>query len=173
MRRRPELRPAVGISACLLGEPVRYDGTDRRREVLARDLAQRVRWIPVCPEVELGLGVPRETIRLEQDGAAVRLRGTSSRADLTQGMATYAKARLEALRALPLCGYVLKARSPSCGLAAEVVGAGGRPVAVAPGRFAEAIQRAFPGLPVAEDEDLSDPARRESFVQAVLAFRGR
>jgi uncharacterized protein YbbK (DUF523 family) len=175
MRRRDDDRPAVGISACLLGEAVRYDGAHKRRDVLARDLARVFFWVPVCPEVELGLGVPREPIRLQRAPGGTRLVSEDGRRDLTAAMSAYAAERLEALRRLPLRGYVLKARSPSCGLSVEVTDETGAVLADvrAPGRFAAAVEAAFPGLPVAEDEELEDPAQRAAFLARVRAFPGR
>src|SRR2546428_9751094 len=106
----------LGISACLLGHEVRYDGGHKRDPFLAETLGRFVEWVPVCPEMELGLGVPREPIRLEGDPAAPRLVAANSRRDLTRAMTRLAPARAEQLARLDLVGYVLKKDSPSCGM---------------------------------------------------------
>ena len=102
----------LGISACLLGQAVRYDGGHKRDPFLAETLGRFVEWVPVCPEVELGLGVPREPIRLEGDPAAPRLVAAKSRRDLTRAMTRLVRARAEQLARLDLVGYVFKKDSP-------------------------------------------------------------
>src|SRR2546428_814269 len=117
----------LGISACLLGHEVRYDGGHKRDPFLAETLGRFVEWVPVCPEVELGLGVPREPIRLEGDPAAPRLVAAKSRRDLTRAMTRLVRARAEQLARLDLVGYVFKKDSPSCGMErVRVYGAGSR-----------------------------------------------
>src|SRR2546426_11459453 len=106
----------LGISACLLGHEVRYDGGHKRDPLLVETLGRFVEWVPVCPEVELGLGVPREPIRLEGNPAAPRLVAVNSRTDLTAAMRRLAHARAQQLARLDLAGYVLKMDSPSCGM---------------------------------------------------------
>ncbi|HEU4394215.1 MAG TPA: DUF523 domain-containing protein [Planctomycetota bacterium] len=105
----------MGVSACLLGQEVRWDGRHKRAEWVAADLAGEADLVPVCPEVEVGLGTPRPPIRLEERGGAVRLACPSTGEDLTARMAAFAAARVAALREAGIAGYVLKARSPSCG----------------------------------------------------------
>lgn len=168
-------RPRVGISRCLLGDDVRYDGTHRRDDDLIAAFAPHVEWVPVCPEVEVGMGTPREPIQLVASatgvpsaGTAVRLRGVDSGEDWTDRMDGYARARAEALRAQQLSGFILKARSPSCGV---------RDVAIRdttePGRglFAQALVDAMPDLPMADEDDLRDPQAREAFLEAVRTYR--
>src|SRR5437870_10585264 len=120
MRRGSSSRPTaplrLGISACLLGQAVRYDGGHKRDPFLAEVLGRHVEWVPVCPEVELGLGVPREPIRLEGDPARPRLVAPGSGRDLTESMARLARRRCAELSRLDLSGYVLKTGSPSCGM---------------------------------------------------------
>jgi len=157
--------PRVGVSACLLGQEVRWDGGHRRDDWIATVLGPRVTFVPVCPEVEVGLGVPRPPIRLEDDGrGGVRLVDTASGADLTDRMRRFAEARVEALAGEHLAGFVLKARSPSCGPAGVAVG--DRPEGR--GLFAEALLRRFPDLPVEDETRLADPAVREEFLHRVL-----
>src|SRR6266436_4047539 len=133
MRRRGSFLPMaplrLGISACLLGHEVRWDGGHKRDHFLAETLGRFVEWVPVCPEVELGLGVPREPIRLEGDPAAPRLVAANSRRDLTRAMTRLARARAAELARLDLVGYVFKKDSPSCGMErVRVHGEGGRPL---------------------------------------------
>ncbi|HZA13326.1 MAG TPA: DUF523 domain-containing protein, partial [Myxococcaceae bacterium] len=107
-------RPRVGISACLLGHAVRWDGAHKRDGWLVDVLGPRVEWVPVCPEMEVGLGVPREPIRLVGDPRAPRLISESGN-DLTERMQSWVRRRTGELAALALAGYVLKSNSPSCG----------------------------------------------------------
>ncbi|MEZ5394339.1 MAG: DUF523 and DUF1722 domain-containing protein [Bryobacterales bacterium] len=167
VREHGEVRPRVGVSACLLGEPVRYDG-GHKRQPWSEALADEVEWVRVCPEVELGLGVPRETIQLEARGDDVALVATETRRELTEAMRTWACERAEALAAEGLDGYVFKARSPSCGWGTTpVVGS----AAARDGLFAEAVRRRFPSLPVADEETLADAPARETFRRKVCAHR--
>jgi len=173
-RSRPaRRRPRVGVSACLLGEEVRWDGRHKRAEWVAGALGRSVEWVPVCPEVEAGLGVPRPPIRLEDAGGGrVRLACPSTGEDLTARMEAFAEARVRALRDAGIAGYVLKARSPSCGRdGVEVRGAaGGRPRPAGRGLFAEALLRLLPGLPVEEEDALRDAAARRAFLERARAY---
>lgn len=170
-RARPD-RFRVGISSCLLGQEVRWNGAHKRDSWLVETLGPFVEWVPVCPELELGLGVPREPIRLEGNPKAPRLVGRESRTDLTDEMETFAAQRVEALGALDLCGYVLKSDSPTCGMErVKVHGeASGRPKAGV-GLFARALMSRLPLLPIEEEGRLHDPGLRESFIERVFAFR--
>src|SRR5437867_1578905 len=132
----------LGISACLLGQAVRYDGGHKRDPFLAETLGRFVEWVPVCPEVELGLGVPREPIRLEGDPAAPRLVAAKSRRDLTRAMTRLARARAAELARLDLVGYVFKKDSPSCGMERVRVHGGGRPRRRGTGLFERALAHA-------------------------------
>src|SRR6266566_6770334 len=160
----------LGISACLLGQAVRYDGGHKRDPFLAETLGRFVEWVPVCPEVELGLGVPREPIRLEGDPAAPRLVAENSRRDLTRAMKRLACARAAELARLDLVGYVLKKGSPSCGMERVRVHGGGRPLRRGTGLFARALMERLPLLPVEEEGHLRDAALRARFIERVLAY---
>jgi uncharacterized protein YbgA (DUF1722 family)/uncharacterized protein YbbK (DUF523 family) len=161
----------IAVSACLLGEEVRYDGGHRRHSFVADDLARFVTLVPVCPEVELGLGVPRETIRLVDGGGIVRLRGTTSGDDHTRGMKQLGKRRAADLKKRDLCGYVFKARSPSCGLFRVPLHRDGKqPLRAGRGMFAEAVTSALPELPVEEEGRLDDAKLRETFVERVFGY---
>lgn len=168
-----ETPPRLGISSCLLGAEVRFDGGHKRNTFLTDVLGPHVEWIPVCPEVELGLGTPRPTLHLSRPEVAseTRLLETSSGRDLTRSMQRFAKQRLRSLKALGLSGYVLKRGSPSCGMQGVKLRGGGAPRSTGRGLFAEALQRANPGLPIEEEGRLADPDLRDNFIERVFAFR--
>jgi len=166
-------RPRLGISACLLGDRVRFDGGHKRDGYVTGVLARFCDWVPVCPEVEFGLGVPRESLRLEGAQDAPRLVADDSRCDLTDDMAAWSEQRVSGLRVAGLDGYLLKANSPSCGLfrvkvypgPTEPASHGGR------GMFAGVLADGLPGLPLEEESRLGDPVLRESFVERIFARR--
>jgi uncharacterized protein YbgA (DUF1722 family)/uncharacterized protein YbbK (DUF523 family) len=156
---------------CLLGQEVRHDGGHKRDPFLVETLGRWVEWVPVCPEVELGLGVPRAPIRLEGDARAPRLVAPKSGADHTVAMARWARGRVAALARLDLAGYVLKKDSPSCGMErVRVWGQSGMPARTGVGAFARVLMDALPLLPVEEEGRLHDPRLRESFVERVFAY---
>ncbi len=162
----------IGISACLLGQQVRYDGGHKRDAFLVDTFGRYVEWVPVCPEVEMGLGVPRDTMRLELHGSEVRMVTPRTGADHTEGMRTFAEKRLAGLAKERLCGYILKKDSPSCGMervrvypSNEISKRSGR------GLFAAALIAYFPHLPVEEEGRLNDPRLRENFVTRVFAYQ--
>jgi uncharacterized protein YbbK (DUF523 family) len=161
-----EGKPRVGVSACLLGEAVRWDGSHKRDAFLVEVLGPGVEWVAVCPEVELGLGAPRPPIRLEGDPSGPRLVIEANGTDLTARMREFAAVRLDQLARLDLDGYVLKARSPSCGLDdVPVRGAG----IMAAGLFAAALRARFPDLAITDEGKLADAAALERFVTRVRA----
>ena len=165
-------RVRIGISACLLGEEVRFDGGHRRDPFLTEVLGPHVTWVPVCPEVELGLGTPRETLRLVRSGRDLRMITTRTGVDHTEAMNRWSRKRLEQLAAENLCGYVLKKDSPSCGMeAVKVHGRVSFPERNGRGLFARALLKRFPSLPVEEEGRLADPALRENFIERVFAYR--
>ena len=165
------MRLRVGISGCLLGQEVRYDGGHKRDPFLTETLGQFVEWVPVCPEVELGLGIPRETIRLEGDPEAPRLREPKSGKDHTTAMQRLARTRVDTLARQDLVGYVLKKDSPTCGMErVRVYGAGGAPARSGVGTFARVLVERMPMLPVEEEGRLHDPALRENFVERLFAY---
>lgn len=163
-------RLRVGVSSCLLGQKVRYDGGHKRDDFVVDTLARYVTYVPVCPEVELGMGTPREPIRLEKESGEIRLRGVRSRIDHTEPMLRYADARLDALEREDLAGYILKKDSPSCGMErVKVIGRGGVPTRDGQGLFAERLMKRFPLLPIEEEGRLNDPVLRHSFVVRLYA----
>jgi uncharacterized protein YbgA (DUF1722 family)/uncharacterized protein YbbK (DUF523 family) len=162
-------RIRLGVSSCLLGEEVRFDGGHKHDRFLTDALGRHVEWVPVCPEVELGLGVPRDTLRLVGTPDAPRLVQAKTGEDLTARMQRYSRERVRELAALELDGYVLKRASPSCGLLrVRVYRDHGVPAADGRGLFAEALITALPALPVEEEGRLSDPALRENFIERVF-----
>ena len=156
------VRPRVGVSSCLLGDQVRFNGGHSRSRFLTDELGLYVEWVPYCPEVEIGLGVPRETVRLTVGG---RLVSRSGAADHTEAMA-----------ALPLPagldGYVFKAKSPSCGIRGiPRFGPEGQPADHrGRGVFALRVTGRYPLLPVEDEGRLNDPVLREEFTERIFAF---
>ena len=167
----PDAPIRIGVSTCLLGEHVRFDGGHKRDPFLVETFGRYVEWVPVCPEVEAGLGVPRESMHLRRIGDQVCLVTTKTGIDYTNTMRRYAARRVAGLAAHDLCGYVLKKNSPSCGMERVKIYGRSGPVASGRGLFAEALLQAFPHLPVEEEGRLSDPRLRENFVERVFAYR--
>ncbi len=166
-------RPRVGISSCLLGETVRWDGGHKRDAYLTDIFASHVEWVPVCPEVEAGFGTPRETMHLVRtDGGRIALMTTATKADVTARMERYARAQVEKIAKADLRGYVLKSKSPSCGMERVRVypERGGTPRRDGRGLFAEALIGRLPNLPVEEEGRLSDARLRENFIERVFAY---
>jgi uncharacterized protein YbgA (DUF1722 family)/uncharacterized protein YbbK (DUF523 family) len=162
----------IGISTCLLGEEVRWDGGHKLDRFLTDLLSRYVEWVPVCPEVELGMGIPREAVHLARSGDDVRMRGVKSGRDWTEPMRSWAARRARALARDELCGYVLKKDSPSCGMErVKVRSEKGMPRREGRGLFAEALMQANPDLPVEEEGRLHDSVLRENFIERIFAYR--
>jgi len=164
----------IGVSSCLLGAEVRFDGGHRRSDFIVDTLGRFVEFVPVCPEVEIGLGVPRETLRLVRASVAhpIRIVANQSGVDHTQAMNSYARRRVAALAAEELSGYILKKDSPSCGMErVRVYGPSGMPARDGAGLFAAALMKRYPSLPVEEEGRLCDPHLRENFIERVFAYR--
>jgi uncharacterized protein YbgA (DUF1722 family)/uncharacterized protein YbbK (DUF523 family) len=176
---REEIR--VGISSCLLGQNVRYDGGHKKEPFVTGVLSEFVTFVPVCPEVEIGLPVPRPAIRLVRTGGQVRLVDPRNGVDHTEAMAKWSEEKARELGRLDLSGYILKKDSPSCGMERVKVDSGKGPgVRDGVGFFAKALLRHMPLLPVEEEGRLNDPRLRENFIERVFAygrlrtlFRGR
>jgi uncharacterized protein YbgA (DUF1722 family)/uncharacterized protein YbbK (DUF523 family) len=165
-------RLRLGVSSCLLGEQVRFDGGHKHDRFLTEVLGRYVEWVPICPELEVGMGVPREAVRLQGAVDAPRMVGVRTRIDHTTAMRRFAAARVRELAALDLHGYVWKRGSPSCGMErVRVYGATGMPARRGRGLFAAAFIDAFPLVPVEEEGRLTDPVLRESFIERVFAYR--
>ena len=167
-------KPRIGISACLLGQEVRYNGAHKRDALLIERLGPSVEWVAVCPEVELGMGTPRPPIRLERRSDEIRLIMPSTGDDHTEAMRAYAERRAEELAGLNLDGYILKKDSPSCGVwEVEVHPVAGAPSKTGRGLFAEALIARLPDLPVEEEGRLHDPRMLESFLARVFEHQRR
>jgi len=162
----------IGVSSCLLGNQVRYDGGHKRNDFVVDTLARFFEFVAICPEMEIGLGVPRETLRLVRDGEFTHLVANLSGIDHTGTMEAFAARRLEALGREEICGYILKKDSPSCGMErVRVFGPSGMPRRDGSGLFAAALMRRYPQLPVEEEGRLRDPHLRENFIERVFAYR--
>jgi uncharacterized protein YbbK (DUF523 family)/uncharacterized protein YbgA (DUF1722 family) len=169
---RPHRRIRLGISACLLGDEVRYDGGHKRDPFLTKALGPLVEWVKVCPEVEVGMGTPREPIRLVDEGGVIRLRAVKSAVDHTASMTAYAAKKASALAGEDLCGFVLKKDSPSCGMTrVKVYRESGPGERRGVGLFARALLERFPDLPIEDEGRLHDPALRDNFLERIFAYR--
>jgi uncharacterized protein YbgA (DUF1722 family)/uncharacterized protein YbbK (DUF523 family) len=162
----------IGISTCLLGGKVRYDGGHKLDRYITETLGQYFDYVPVCPEVEYGLPVPREPLRLVGDPASPRLLTTRTGIDHTEGMGRWAEDRLDRLDVEGLCGFVFKSRSPSSGLkGVKVYTPSGVPSPRGKGIFAAAFTRRNPLIPVTDDGRLNDPGLRETFLDSVFVYK--
>ena len=162
----------VGISSCLLGEKVRWNGDHKEDHYVTGTLAQFFEWVAVCPEVEIGLGTPRETIHLVGDPETPRLKTTSTDIDLTNQMLKYAGRKVRELEALHLSGYILKRDSPSCGMQrVRVYSDSAMPAKRGVGVFARVLMDRLPFLPVEEEGRLKDRTLRENFIVRVFCYQ--
>lgn len=167
----PPIAIAIGVSSCLLGEAVRYDGGHKHDRYITDTLGRFFRFVPVCPEVGCGLPVPRESMRLEGDPAAPRLMTTRSHRDLTGQMLAFCDARVRELEREQLRGFIFKKSSPSSGLyRVKVYQPDGAPPKSGSGLFASALTRHFPLLPVEEEGRLNDADIRENFLERVFSY---
>lgn len=162
----------LGISSCLLGEMVRYDGGHQLDRFLRDTLGEYVEYVPVCPEVEMGLPTPRETLRLVEQEDGPRLVFSRSGEDITERMLAWARQRVRQLEQEDLCGFVFKAKSPSSGMErVKLYDRNGVPHKGGVGLFARTFMEHFPLLPVEEDGRLHDPHLRENFVECIFTFK--
>lgn len=161
----------LGISRCLLGDEVRFDGGHKRDQFLTDVLGHYVEWVPVCPEVEAGLGTPREAMRLVGNPHRPRLMTITMQHDHTEAMETMVDGRLASLKKLDLSGFVFKRGSPSCGVErVRVYTAQGMPSHSGAGIFAKAFKEKFPLIPIEEEGRLCDPSLRENFIERVFCY---
>lgn len=164
-------RPRLGISSCLLGNAVRYDGGHKRDDYVTQTLAEHFEFVAVCPEVEAGFGLPRPTLHLEGDAKSPRMVFTKTGEDVTQRMRSWSRDRVEQLAAMNLDGYILKRSSPSCGMERVKVFEGkGRPSNQGRGLFANALMQRLPLLPCEEEGRLQNAKLRENFIERVFAY---
>ena len=165
-------RIKLGVSTCLLGESVRYDGGHKHDHFLTDTLGQYVDYIPVCPEVECGLPVPREAMRLVGDPESPRLVTIRTGVDLTDQMVKWAHRRLGELAEEDLCGFIFKSRSPSSGMErVKVYNDKGMPVKNGRGIFAGMFMDRFPLIPTEEEGRLKDPLLRENFIARIFTLK--
>lgn len=164
-------KPLIGISKCLLGENVRYDGGHQLDRFLRDTLGRYVDFVPVCPEVECGLSIPREAMRLVDIDGEIRLRTRKTDIDMTDKMVNWMETRLRELAELPLCGFIFKAKSPSSGLKRIKVytSKGVRNDGI--GIFAGGFTRTFPHIPAEEDGRLHDARLRENFIERIFVMQ--
>ncbi len=161
----------LGISTCLLGDPVRYDGGHKLDRYLKDLLGRFVEYVPVCPEVEMGLPVPRESMHLEGDPADPRLVTSKTRQDFTDRMTGWAETRVRELEKEDLCGFIFKSNSPSSGMQhIRVYDKKGVPRKIGTGLFARAFMEHFPLLPVEDEGRLNDLSIRENFIERIFIF---
>jgi len=163
-------RPRIGVSACLLGEKTRYDGGQNRVEWVAGELTEWCEVVPICPEAELGMGIPREPVHLKGDRCRPRMVGNETRRDWTDGMEHLVRSRVRELAGGGLHGFVLKSRSPSCGiddaeLETEHLGIthGGT------GLLVIGLRDHLPWLPLINEIGIDDPLERDRFLVRVFA----
>lgn len=167
-----ETKIKIGVSSCLLGEKVRWNGDHKQDRYVREVLANYFEYIPVCPEMEVGMGVPRETVALYGDLEKQRMVSKKTQTDWTKPMEQYIKGRINSLTHDELCGYIFKSKSPSCGLGRVPVYSefGSHKVRHGPGLFAKAFTRKFPLIPTEDEGRLNDPRIRENFIVKVFSF---
>ena len=164
------MKPLIGVSSCLLGNLVRYDGRLKYEPRLKEVFGDKVDWLPICPEVELGLSTPREKIILLHDVENPSLQTLETQQDLTRQMQNWIDTKIRSLKKEPLKGFIFKSKSPSCGIQ-NVEFFSSReaaPQRIGTGLFAKAFIETFPHLPYLQESDLDDPALVKSFVERVL-----
>lgn len=161
-------RPLVAVSACLLGERVRYDGCDKHNETITGAMAEQFEYLPFCPEVGIGLPVPRPPLQLVQQDNGVHVLGvTDPDVDVTDALRAYARKMAASFG--DVCGVVFKCRSPSCGLGSVPLhNLAGEVSGTTTGAFADEIAHALPGLPLVEEEALREPQRYDDFFRRVM-----
>ncbi len=162
----------LGISTCLLGENVRYNGGHKLDRFLTDTLGQYVQYVPVCPEVECGLPIPRESMHLKGIPDSPRLITSKTKQDMTERMVRWAKKRVAELEKEDLCGFIFKSDSPSSGMErVKVYNEKGMPVKKGVGMFARIFMEHFPLLPVEDEGRLHDPELRENFIERIFTLK--
>ena len=163
----------IGVSSCLIGEKVRWNGDHKQDRYVREILSRYFEYIPVCPEVEVGMGVPRETVALYGDPEKPSMISKKTQTDWTKPMGKYIKSRINTLSADDLCGYIFKSKSPSCGMSRVPLYSefGSHKVKHGPGMFANAFINSFPLIPTEDEGRLNDPRIRENFIVRVFSFK--
>jgi uncharacterized protein YbbK (DUF523 family) len=159
----------IGISSCLLGERVRYDGEHKRNQTVIDLLGDRFEAVPVCPEVELGMGIPREPVQLMAANLGPQMVGVESGKDWTEAMTGFSSKKLDELAQQNLNGFIFKSRSPSCGTAGVPLHRkqSGEKTSTS-GLFAAAFMKHFPHIPVIDEEQLQNQQAREKFLSCIV-----
>lgn len=161
----------LGVSSCLLGNKVRYDGNHKLNHYIAETLSNFFKLVPVCPETECGLGIPRESMHLVRQDNSIHLVTTKSGKDLTSLFDNWLINKLSDLPNDNLCGFIFKTKSPSCGLIdTKILDSDSTSVNKGSGLFAKAFTLKFPLIPVIDDGRLHDPVRRENFLERVFIY---
>jgi uncharacterized protein YbbK (DUF523 family) len=159
----------VGISRCLLGDEVRYDGQHKRSAFAVDVLGPQVEFVAVCPEVELGMPIPREPVRLETGSVGPRMIAPGSGKDWTDEMHAFVSQRVKELAELGLSGFILQHKSPSCGVErVKLFDSTGAYQRISRGLFAAELMRQYPLLPVVEERQLHDPQQRDHFLRRLF-----
>jgi uncharacterized protein YbgA (DUF1722 family)/uncharacterized protein YbbK (DUF523 family) len=162
----------IGISSCLLGEKVRYDGGHKLDRYIKDTLGHYFEWVPVCPEVEYGLPVPRESMHLTGDPVSPRIVTIKTGVDHTEGMKKWAADKLTQIEKEDLCGFIFRSKSPSSGIGGiKVYASSGIPSNKGTGIFGGAFMRYFPLIPVIDDGRMHNPNLRENFIEQVLVYK--
>ena len=163
----------IGVSSCLIGEKVRWNGDHKQDRYVREILSRYFEYIPVCPEVEVGMGVPRETVALYGDPEKPSMISKKTQTDWTKPMEKYIKSRINTLSSDDLCGYIFKSKSPSCGMSRVPLYSefGSHKVKHGPGMFANAFINSFPLVPTEDEGRLNDPRIRENFIVRVFSFK--
>lgn len=161
----------IGISTCLLGEKVRFDGGHKKDKYITDILGRHFEFVATCPEVDIGMGIPRESIRLANIDGAIRLIGLKTKTDWTEKMLKYSRMRVDKLSTLNLSGYILKSDSPTCGMErVRIYNISGIPNRTGQGLFAQILVNANPLLPIEEEGRLNDAKIRENFITRVFSY---
>ena len=168
----PDDRPLrIGVSSCVIGEEVRWNGGHSRQRYLTDMLGPFVEYVPVCPEVEVGMGVPRPTVRLVREGETIRMIDPKNEVDWTSSMNRLSLSRASDLAGEDLSGFVLKKDSPTCGVFRVRIYTDTGVERNGRGLFADALIRRMPHLPIEEEGRLNDARIRENFVERIFAYR--
>lgn len=167
-----ESKIIIGISSCLLGETVRWNGGHKKDIYINEVLGQFFEWVHVCPEMDVGMGVPREAVHLTGSLENLRMVGKETKTDWTGKMRHYSRIRINELQSLKLCGFIFKKNSPSCGIKGiKIYPDKGRPRSLGVGLFANEFIKRHPFLPVEEEDRLRDPRIRENFIVRVFSYQ--
>ncbi len=170
-RSSPMQRIRLGVSSCLLGNRVRYDGSHKCDPLIVETLGELFDFVPICPEVAIGMGVPRPPIRLQGQPAQLRAVGVDDpELDVTMALRDYTKQIAPELQ--NISGYIFKSRSPSCGIGdVQVYDNSGEPSSLGVGIFAQALTSYWPLLPVTDECCLAQPEARADFAERVFSYR--